>query len=390
MPEQVRVLRVVVASPGDVQSERDSLPEVIDELNKSTAADRGLRLELIRWQTDAYPGFHPEGSQGQIESGLDIEHSDVLIGIFWKKFGTPVKEAQSGTEHEFRKAYEGWKSKREPHIMMYFSERPYAPKSSEEMDQWSKVINFKEKFPHEGLWWPYKEATEFQKLVRTHLTQFIRGLAKRVEVNGVWPPPPQRPGLCVGRKEVLEELRGGLGIGEQSDASEIQPITAMFGIGGVGKTTLAAALAYDPEIRTAFPDGILWTALGKQPTMISVLAAWGRKFRSEGEKLAKASTLTAAREDLAELLKNRRMLLIVDDVWEVEHAAAFKQVRGPSCALVITTRELQPAMTLAGKREWVYNLPGLTPEGGLELLRELAKSVVDSHPEKCLQLVRDL
>jgi hypothetical protein len=60
MPEQVRVLRVVVASPGDVQSERDSLPEVIDELNKSTAADRGLRLELIRWQTDAYPGFHPE------------------------------------------------------------------------------------------------------------------------------------------------------------------------------------------------------------------------------------------------------------------------------------------------------------------------------------------
>jgi hypothetical protein len=245
MPEQVRVLRVVVASPGDVQSERDSLPEVIDELNKSTAADRGLRLELTRWQTDAYPGFHPEGSQGQIESGLDIEHSDVLIGIFWKKFGTPVKEAQSGTEHEFRKAYEGWKSKREPHIMMYFSERPYAPKSSEEMDQWSKVINFKEKFPHEGLWWPYKETIEFQKLVRTHLTQFIRGLAQRVEVNDVWPPPPQRPGLCVGRKEVLEELRGRLGILEQSDASEIQPITAMFGIGGVGKTTLAAALAYD-------------------------------------------------------------------------------------------------------------------------------------------------
>jgi len=47
-------------------------------------------------------------------------------------------------------------------------------------------------------------------------------------------------------------------------------------------------------------------------------------------------------------------------------------------------------MTLAGKPEWVYNLPGLTEEGGLELLRELAKSVVDSHPEKCLELVRDL
>jgi len=192
--------------------------------------------------------------------------------------------------------------------MMYFSQRPYAPKSSEEMNQWKKVINFKERFPQEGLWWTYKETTEFQKLVRSHLTQFIRnrGFAKRIEVNGVWPPPPQRPGLCVGRKEVLKELTRRLGIGEQNDASgQIQPITAVFGMGGVGKTTVAAALAYDPEIRKAFPDGILWTGLGKQPTMISVLAAWGRRFKSEGEKLAKASRLTAAREDLAELLKDR-------------------------------------------------------------------------------------
>jgi len=250
MKEQVQVLRVVVASPGDVQPERDSLPEVIEELNKSTAADRGLRLELIRWQTDAYPGFHPEGSQGQIESGLDIEHSDVVIGIFRKKFGTPVKDAQSGTEHEFRKAYESWKSKRQPHIMMYFSQRPYAPKSSEEMNQWKKVINFKERFPQEGLWWTYKETTEFQKLVRSHLTQFIRnrGFAKRVEVNGVWPPPPQRPGLCVGRKEVLKELTRRLGIGEQNDASgQIQPITAVFGMGGNYSGCGAGIRSRDPK-----------------------------------------------------------------------------------------------------------------------------------------------
>ena len=384
MQNQVQVLRVVIACPGDVQPERDSLPEVINELNNSTAADHGVQLKLIHWQTDSYPGFHPEGSQGQVEVGLDIEHSDVLIGIFWKKFGTPVKGAQSGTEREFRKAYESWKNKKQPHIMMYFSERPYSPKSKAEVDQWKKVMNFREKFPQEGLWWSFTETTDFQKLVRNHLTQFIRnrGRATRVEVNGILPPPPPRPGLCVGRSEVLQELKRRFGMR--------QPITAMFGIGGVGKTTVAAAMAYDPEIQKIFPDGMLWTALGKQPTLVSLIAAWGRRFKSEGETLARASRLTAAQEDLAELLKDRRMLLIVDDVWEVEHAAAFKRARSEGCALVITTRELQPALAVAGKPEWVYNLPGLTPEGGLELVREIAKSVVDRYPEKCRELVEDL
>ena len=49
---QVRILRIVVASPGDVQAERNVLPAVIDELNNGIARDRGLRLELSRWETD--------------------------------------------------------------------------------------------------------------------------------------------------------------------------------------------------------------------------------------------------------------------------------------------------------------------------------------------------
>ena len=61
--ETVHLLRIVVASPGDVQPERDALPAVVEELNRSVAGDRGLRLELTRWETDAYPGFHPEGAR---------------------------------------------------------------------------------------------------------------------------------------------------------------------------------------------------------------------------------------------------------------------------------------------------------------------------------------
>jgi len=56
---EVQIKRVVVASPGDVQVERNALLAVLEELNNGIARDRGLRLELARWETDAYPGSHP-------------------------------------------------------------------------------------------------------------------------------------------------------------------------------------------------------------------------------------------------------------------------------------------------------------------------------------------
>ena len=41
---QVQLLRVVVASPSDVQAERNALESVIEELNTGVARDRDLRL----------------------------------------------------------------------------------------------------------------------------------------------------------------------------------------------------------------------------------------------------------------------------------------------------------------------------------------------------------
>lgn len=174
MSEQVKKLRIVVASPGDVLRECETVSKVLEELNKGVAADRGLLLEAIRWETDTYPGFHPEGPQGLIDPILRIEDSDVVIGIFWKRFGTPVKDAGSGAEHEFKLAYEGWRQKQQPEVMVYFNQKPYRPQSKEETDQWGRVLEFREAFPKEGLWWPYKKTTEFEWLLRTHLTNFLR------------------------------------------------------------------------------------------------------------------------------------------------------------------------------------------------------------------------
>jgi hypothetical protein len=171
-----RILRIVVASPSDAQPERDVLPSVIDEVNRVLAADRGLHLVLTRWETDAHPGFHPEGPQGLIDPTLNITDCDLLIGIFWKRFGTPTADGKTGTEHEFNLAYEAWQEKGSPQIFVYFNQKAYAPKSKAEAEQWGQVLEFKDRFPKEGLWWPYKGKIQFEKLVRNHLVNYIRNL----------------------------------------------------------------------------------------------------------------------------------------------------------------------------------------------------------------------
>jgi hypothetical protein len=171
---QAEILRVVVASPGDVQAERNTLPQIIEELNRGIAAERGVMLVVSRWETDAYPGFHAEGPQGLIDPILKIEDCDIFIGIFWKRFGTPVSEARSGTEHEFRRAHKAWKKEGKPQIMFYFSQRPFRPQSADEVEQLARVLEFQRGFPKEGLWWRYRNKAEFEKLVRNHLTNFIR------------------------------------------------------------------------------------------------------------------------------------------------------------------------------------------------------------------------
>ena len=74
-------------------------------------------------------------------------------------------------------AHKAWQEKGSPQIFAYFNQKAYAPKSKAEAEQWGKVLEFKEKFPKEGLWWPYKGKAQFEKLVRNHLVNYIRNLA---------------------------------------------------------------------------------------------------------------------------------------------------------------------------------------------------------------------
>jgi NB-ARC domain len=397
MTELDKPLRIVVASPSDVQSERDRVPVVVEEVNRWIASFVGLQFEVVRWETDSYPAFHLEGPQGLIDRILRIEDSDILVGIFWKRFGKPTKDGTTGTEHEIRQAYEGWKRNSRPQIMVYFNQKPYSPASKQETDQWGQVLEFKKSFPAEGLWWPYKGKTEFERLLRNHLINFIRDnylLDGGTQTLSPMSPAvrqmlllPVAPGILIGREDGLLELKRRLGIAS-NDQNGTGRLAVVRGWPGVGKSSVAAALAYDSEARATYQDGILWTSLGPKPSLLSALATWGRVLGTN--ELFKAPTLKEATARLTTLLSHKKMLLIVDDVWETEHAAPFQQIRGDECGLLFTTRETHVAEAIAPLQSAIYNLPVLTPETGLELLTLLAPFALAEYPNESKDLVHDL
>ncbi len=200
---------------------------------------------------------------------------------------------------------------------------------------------------------------------------------------------PPLPSLIIGREEALRDLKTRLGIsaGGVASTAPMQVLTAVRGWPGVGKTTVAAALAHDQEVASTFPDGVLWTSLGPTPSLPSELAAWGRALGTED--LLRARDLKEASAQLTALLRNKRMLLIVDDVWEPEHAIPF-MVGGRSSALLITTRVNSVAQALAPTPDAIYKLAVLTDEKALELLQAIAPTVVAQHPQSSLELAHDL
>ncbi|MGH9852026.1 MAG: hypothetical protein ACREBD_19495, partial [Blastocatellia bacterium] len=223
--ERKQVLRIVVASPSDVKAERDLLPNVIEELNRGIADERGLRLELSRWETDAHPGFHAEGPQGLIDPILQITDCDLLIGVFWKKFGTPTADGQTGTEHEINLAINAWKEKGSPQIFVYFNQKPCAPKSEEETDQWGKVLRFQQNFPKEGLWWPYKGKANFERLVRNHLNNFIRNnLRLGSPVTSQSTPAQSTEDLLAAYRDQIKEKHGKITLLGETETHELKRV----------------------------------------------------------------------------------------------------------------------------------------------------------------------
>ena len=166
-----------------------------------------------------------------------------------------------------------------------------------------------------------------QKTAFIHVVQ-AESRQKRVPMMAPEPPPD-----FVGRPKEFDALKKQL---LDAKGDSVAGITAALrGAGGYGKTTLAKALAHDPDIQDAYFDGILWAELGEKPErLIATLSDLIVLLTGERPGL---ETLNAAAAKLGEALGDRRILMLVDDAWREQDLKPFLQ-GGPNCVRLVTTR----------------------------------------------------
>ena len=235
---------------------------------------------------------------------------------------------------------------------------------------------------------PEEETTALYESIKANTVTALPKTAALPPAYGVLPPLPP---LVVGREQVLQDLKERLGIADEQSKhgafGEPRPITVVQGWPGVGKSTIVAALAHDSDIAQAFPDGVLWASPGETPNLLAELIVWAEALHLTNP--AQASSIETLTAQLNATLRDRRMLLIIDDLWQVEHATPFK-VGGHACALLMTSRLNDVAQALAPTSHDLYRLPVLADESALELLCILTPETVASHPDEAHTLVRDL
>lgn len=185
----------------------------------------------------------------------------------------------------------------------------------------------------------------FEKLVR-QVSELIAPMGQLMGIPSLPPHIIKRIDLLLELKEsLLADLRRPVVV--TGTAARI----GVHGMGGIGKSVLAALLAHDHQVRRAFPDGIFWITMGQQPGLLERQ----RLVAQSMEAAAFFDTIPQGRANLGELLASRAVLLILDDLWEVSDAAAF-DVLGKRCRMLITTRDSSLVTALGGMQHQVQLL----------------------------------
>jgi nucleoside 2-deoxyribosyltransferase len=157
----------MIASPGDVASERQIAKQIIYDWNDIHSLDRKTVLLPITWETHASPAMG-DRAQAIINKQI-LGDADILIAIFWARIGTPTGVAASGTVEEITEHIAAGKP-----TMLYFSTAPIRQDSVDE-DQYKSLQLFKKtvRDQNNGLYVEYESLSEFKEKLSRQLAQTI-------------------------------------------------------------------------------------------------------------------------------------------------------------------------------------------------------------------------
>lgn len=188
MTYQANVYRIFLASPSDVTEERSLFPTILDEWNALHSSHEGAVLLPIKWETHSTPemGDRPQA----IINRQIVSDSDILVGVFWTKLGTPTGVAESGSAEEV----EEFRAQKKP-VLLYFSNAPVVADSIN-VDQYKRLKEYRDRIMGGGLVATYDSVSEFRELLLRHLLETVRRLqGKRASETPVEDSAKETPAI---------------------------------------------------------------------------------------------------------------------------------------------------------------------------------------------------
>jgi hypothetical protein len=163
MSYEAKVFNVMIASPGDVGSERAIIRDVIFEWNSVHSKSRNIVLLPVGWESHSSPemGATPQ----EIINNQILDKCDFLVGVFWTRTGTgtPTTEYASGTVEEIEKHIATDKP-----AMLYFSSQPVVM-DTVDPEQFSELSKFKKSCQSRGLYEGFDSQSDFKEKFYRHL-----------------------------------------------------------------------------------------------------------------------------------------------------------------------------------------------------------------------------
>lgn len=192
------------------------------------------------------------------------------------------------------------------------------------------------------------------------LVAAIRSPVRRDRVPSMAPPAAS---TFVGRDAERAHIKEMLLRTEMPlrDAPSRGRAIALLGLGGSGKTALARVICADADVVSFFYDGIVWLSLGPEPDL-------GKPLRSAltafGIEAPAAMDVDIAERRLADVLEDKRCLMVLDDVLDPRALARIPR-GGPGCRTLLTTRSREVA---AAASAHVVEIGAVTAEDARRLL----------------------
>lgn len=175
MAETFRLVRVFLASPGDLPNERRLIKETEEELNSGIAFHFGFRVEVKGWEDTLSGSGRPQAIINQ-----ELDTCELFIGMMSRKWGTPPSTDgpyTSGFEEEFERSLLRNKNTGKPEMAMYFKE--IDPKFLvDKGDDLKKVLAFKDRISANRviLYETFVDPYDLQKRVRLKIQKYLMDL----------------------------------------------------------------------------------------------------------------------------------------------------------------------------------------------------------------------